>query len=306
MLILTTDTVVRTFSSQHTPAATVKSGDEVKFFTLDSMGNQWRGQADYTLDNSIGSNPATGPVYVEGAEPGDTLKVTILDIVVGDECSLSIEPGNGVFSREVNTLKRQMFPIRDGKLIFNDKVSVDIDPMIGVIGVAPKGEPISNSHPGDHGGNMDVKRIGKGVSVYLPVNHRGALLALGDVHAIMSDGEACYSGTEVTAEVTVRIEVVKRALDEIMIVGNGRVITVASDESMEEAGRRAMCAMRRFLVSELGMDEFESCTILSVVGDMCICQAVSRLRTCRTEVPLSLFEAYGYSFDKGLPVLQAE
>lgn len=306
MLTLTTDTVIRSMSAQHPPVATARSGDVVKFITMDAMGNQWYGQDDFTIDDAKGANPATGPLFIEEAEPGDTLKVSILDIKLNDVCNMSIEPGWGLFCEELPLLRRKLFQIRDGKMIFNDKISLDVKPMIGVIGVAPKEGEVINSWPGDHGGNMDNNRIGIGASVYLPVNHKGALLAMGDVHALMSDGEACISGAESAAEITVKVEVVKKPVETIMVVGNGKVSTVCCSEDMREASERTARTMRHFLCSEVKMEEVESCFILSLVGDMGICEVVGKRVTCRTEVPLSLFEAYGYSFDVGMPAIERQ
>ncbi|MEG2622778.1 MAG: acetamidase/formamidase family protein [Clostridia bacterium] len=296
MLTLNTDTVIRSMSAAHAPVAQAVSGDVVKFVTMDAMGNQYTGQADFVIDEDKGCNPATGPLYVGGAEPGDTLKVTIQDIALPREASMCIAPDAGVFGDEIPALERRMFRLTGECMLFNDHLSPRLNPMVGVIGVAPETGEISNACPGPHGGNMDNKRIEAGASVYLPVFHRGALLAIGDVHALMGDGEVCICGAEVHAEVTVRVEVLKRPLETVMVVGHGRAMTVCAAPTLEEAGFAATKAMRNFLQTELGMGYFESCTILSLLGDLCICEVVDPLMTCRMEVPLWLFEAYGYAF----------
>ena len=103
-----------------------------------------------------------------------------------------------------------------------------------------------------------------------------------------------------------KVEVVKKPVETIMVVGNGKVSTVCCSEDMREASERTARTMRHFLCSEVKMEEVESCFILSLVGDMGICEVVGKRVTCRTEVPLSLFEAYGYSFDVGMPAIKRQ
>ncbi|HEY5523578.1 MAG TPA: acetamidase/formamidase family protein [Desulfuromonadaceae bacterium] len=297
MLTLTTKAVIRSMTAAHVPAAKAHSGENVKFITLDAMGNQYVGQPSYEINEDLVGNPATGPLYIEEANPGDTLKVTILDVILPSSANMTIAPGVGVFADEVQTLQRRVFSLSNGNMLFNNKLHLPLKPMIGFIGVAPDSGELPNSYPGSHGGNMDNKRIEPGTVIYLPVYHKGALLAIGDVHALMGDGEVSICAAEAEAEVTIRVDVIKRSYDTILVVGHGRVMTVNTAGTLEVAGFEAAKAMRRFLKVELGMDDFESCSILSLVGDMCICQVVDPLMTCRMEVPLSIFDAYGYTFE---------
>ena len=296
MITLSKNTVVRSMSANHPPVAIAKSGDRVKFITMDCMGDQYYGQESMIIDESKGGNPATGPLYVEGAKPGNTLKVTVERIELPDVCTMTLAPELGVYAEAIPELIRKVFRLENNKMLFNEKLSLELKPMIGVIGVAPKEGEISNSDPGHHGGNMDCKRIEEGVSVYFPVYHEGALLSMGDVHALMGDGESCLCGAEVHAEVTVTVEVIKQSLETVMVVGNGRVMTIYAAPTLEEASFKAAQSMRRFLVKALGMSDFESCTILSLIGDMRINEVVDPLMCCRMEVPISLFEEYDYKF----------
>ncbi len=296
MLTLTKDTVVRSMSAAHPPAARAHSGDVVKFITMDAMGDQYVGQNDYEIDESLGGNPATGPLFVEGAQPGDTLKVSILDITVTGMATMTLAPGFGVFAEEIPALERRVYTYENNCLRFNEHLLLPLSPMIGVIGTAPAAGEVLNDSPGPHGGNMDNKRIVAGSTVYLPVFHEGALLSIGDVHALMGDGEVCICGAEVQAHVTVRVEVVKQSFETVMIVSGDRAMTVCAAKTLEEASFNATKAMRRFLERALGMSFFDSGCILSLLGDMRICEVVDPLMTCRMEVPLSLFDAYGYAF----------
>jgi amidase len=180
---------------------------------------------------------------------------------------------------------------------FNDKLSFPIQPMIGVIGTAPAGEGIDTGTPGAHGGNMDCTRIGEGTTLYLPVNTKGALLAMGDLHAKMGDGEVEVCGVEIAGAVTVKISVVKNcALPTPFLINSEVAAAVYSAKTVDEACVGATMAMHSFLMQELSMNEHEAGMLLSVAGNLRICQIVDPERTCRMEIPLSVTAAYGYSF----------
>ncbi len=297
MLVLNPEKVIRSMSAKHPPAARARPGDTVKFISMDAFGDQYASAFSGVFDENKAHNPATGPLFVEGAEPGDTLKVTILNVEFPTEsCCMTLSPGLGVFGNEIRAPKHALFPLRDGMIRFNERLQLPVEPMVGVIGVAPKDGEIGNAYPGPHGGNMDCKRIGIGASVYLPVYHHGALLALGDVHALMGDGEASINGAEARAETTVRIELIKRSFEAILVVDAQHVMTICSGKTLEEASFDAARAMRKLLVEELGMGLFESSCIMSLVCDMRINEVVNPMMCCRAEIPLSLFKAYGYRF----------
>src|SRR5699024_320307 len=99
-------------------------------------------------------NPATGPVYVEGAKAGDVLKVEILEIELEEEGTMCCLPGDGVLGPDVQQSSVKKVPVRDGICLF-DGIQIPANPMIGVIGVAPAGDPVPCGTPGSHGGNMD-------------------------------------------------------------------------------------------------------------------------------------------------------
>ncbi len=298
MLTIHTDTKIHKMSRDNTPVASAKSGDTVCFETLDCFGCQLKSEKDLLggLDwNNI--NPATGPLFVEGAEPGDVLKVEILKIDLDDHGVMVDAPGEGVTGRAVTEETTKLLPVKDGKVIFNDKLSFPIRPMIGVIGTAPAGEGIDTGTPGPHGGNMDCTRIGEGASLYLPVNAEGALLAMGDLHALMGDGEVEVCGVEIAGAVTVRLTVLKDcSLPTPFLVNSEAAMAIYSAETVDEACEGVTMAMHGFLMKELGMNEHEAGMLLSVVGNLRICQIVDPEKTCRMEVPMGVMNAYGYRF----------
>lgn len=299
MLTIHTDTKIHRMSENNPPVAKAKSGDTVCFETLDCFGGQLKSENDLLggLDwNNV--NPASGPLFVEGAMPGDVLKVEILKIELDDHGVMVDAPGEGVTGAAVSSESTKILPIENGKVKFNEKLSFPICPMIGVIGTAAKGEGIDTGTPGSHGGNMDCTRIGEGATLYLPVNTEGALLAMGDLHARMGDGEVEVCGVEIAGKVTVKLTVLKNCkLPTPFLVNSELAMAIHSADTVDEACVGATMAMHGFLTGELGMNEHEAGMLLSVTGNLCICQVVDPEKTVRMEIPLSVTKAYGYEFE---------
>lgn len=298
MLTIHTNTKIHMMSRENPPAAHAKSGDAVRFETLDCFGcqiqseNQLLGKLDW---GNI--NPATGPLFIEEAQPGDVLKVEILNIALDDHGVMCDGPGSGVTGRAVSEESTKILPVADGMIHFNEKLQFPVNPMIGVIGTAPAGAGVDTGTPGPHGGNMDCTRIGAGATLYLPVNVPGALLAMGDLHARMGDGEVEVCGVEIAGTVTVRVTVVKNcSLPTPFLVNSEIAAAIYSAETLDDASVGATMAMHGFLMNELGLNEHEAGMLLSVAGDLRICQVVDPEKTCRMELPLSVTAAYHYRF----------
>lgn len=170
---------VYAFSKDNAPCATAQPGEMLKFVTKDCFSNRIPDEkttmAD--LDYTYGfANPAAGPVYIEGAEPGDVLVVDIYEIEVADEGTVATDDHCGPLF-EGTDYRTKKIKIKDGVADFNG-VKILINPMIGVIGTAPAGEDVIDGFVGTHGGNMDNKLITKGTRLYLPVRVPGALLQM--------------------------------------------------------------------------------------------------------------------------------
>lgn len=287
---------VLTMSPTNKPVKVVESGSHVVFQTFDCFSNQIQNE-DQPF-SSVGwdkINPATGPLYINGAEPGDTLKVKIIDIKIDNKGVMTTAPKLGVLGDIVTGETTKIISIKDDKAIFNEKIQIPIKPMIGVIGTAPKDEAIPTGTPGTHGGNMDCKKIVKGSTLYLPINVAGGLLSMGDLHAVMADGEIVICGLEIPGEVTVKVDVLKgEELPLPMLDSEESIITIASEKTLDEAAKTATVNMHRFLVNELGIEIDEAGMLLSLVGDLRICQVVDPLMTARMEIPKWIVEKYDY------------
>lgn len=269
-----TDQVYR-FSKDNAPCDTVKPGKLLKFKTLDCFSNKITDENTTMKDLDYGyevANPAAGPVFVEGAEPGDVLVVDIYDIEVADEGTISTDDHCGPLF-ETTGYRTKKIQITDGFADFNG-VKFPIDPMIGVIGTAPDGEDIINGYVGNHGGNMDNKKITKGTRLYFPVRVKGALLQMGDVHATMGDAELCGTGIEIPAEITVKVSLIKDfKLNWPVLETSDRWYVNACAQEFNEALVNASKELQRLLMDITGWDAEETYMYMSVQSDVEINQA---------------------------------
>ena len=288
---LTCENHIYSFGKNEPPALRVKNGEAVQIETMDCFSNQIKTEHD-----KLGRidwdhiNPATGPIFVEGAEPGDTLKVDIEKIELAGQGVMATGKGLGVLGHKMEGLYEKIVPITGDEAVFSDRIRIPLNKMVGVIGVAPSGEPVPCGTPGSHGGNMDNKKIAEKTSLYLPVAVEGALFALGDVHAVMGDGEIGVTGVEAPAVVTVRFEVVKdMSIENPFIETDDIVATIASHEDIGKAITIAVEDMERLLADGTPMGTPEMAMLLSAVGNAEVCQVVDPLNTVRFSVPLWIY-----------------
>lgn len=276
---------VLSLAPTHTPTVTVPSGTVLTVETLDCFSNTITSEDQ--LFSSVGwdqINPATGPIAIEGARPGDVLKVEILDIVTADRGTMTTHPEYGAVPGSVVERTRRI-DVRDGQVRFSPEVSFPVNPMIGVIGTAPADEDIPTGTPGAHGGNMDCKRITIGSTVYLPVAIPGAHLALGDVHAAMGDGEVAVCGLEIAATVTIKVSVVEAPnLPTPFVATEDSAMAIVSRPALDDAARDAASRLQSWLVAQSDLDPTDALMLLSLAGDLRICQIVDPEVTVRMEV----------------------
>ena len=290
MNIITKDNVIYAMSGTNTPALTVTAGSRVVFETKDCFSDQITCETDAFDGLDWGRiNPATGPLYIEGADVGDVLSVTIEKIEIADKGVAACGKGMGVLGHLFGDSHIKILPIVDGKVIFSDTISFPVNKLVGVIGTAPaesEGE-ISCGVPCAHGGNLDCKKITEGATLMLPVNVPGALLAIGDLHAAMGDGEIGVSGLEVSGRVTVTVDVLKNVnLPTPMLRNAGHVMTLASHEDLDIAVDMATENMAKYLMTEKDMTLADAVILISLTGNVRICQVVDPKKTIRVEMKL--------------------
>lgn len=286
MKIISADKVITSMSINNSPIEYVEAGEIVKIRTLDCFSNRLR-REEQVLSNlpwdSI--NPCTGPIYIKGAEKGDILKISILDISVDDQGVLIKDKGD-LKKYGLNEKEKSLYAaVVNDEIVLSDEVKIPISPMIGVIGTAAE-KDILTTLPGEHGGNMDNKMIKKGSIIYLPVFHEGALLSIGDLHASMGDGEAAGCGIEISGSVTIQIDVEKNAnLPVPMVMADGKVCMIASAESLDKAAEKSVKMMLDYLNYNCKMNSDISWKLLAAVGDVKICQFANKIKTVRCEMP---------------------
>jgi amidase len=290
MFRLTRDQIVYSFDKAHPPVATIDPGTQVCFETWDARtGTITRDQDLLAQPHPKGPNPATGPVFVRGAEPGDALVVEIQGIALASRGYTGIRPSQGILGHRIREYRTKVLDIVDGVVLFNDRVRFPVRPMLGVIGTAPAGAGVGNLHPGPHGGNMDHNDVRVGARVSLPVFVPGALLALGDVHATMGDGEISISALEICGEVSVRVDLLKGERlgrpriefpDCWITTGDGPLVTDAIQVACEE--------MAELLQRRLGLSLEDAYMLLSIRGDVRVsqcCEPSAVAATARVVMP---------------------
>lgn len=282
---------IHEFAPGLTPIAELKPGERATVRTLDCYCNAIRKAGDDWLEKRRhvpGPNPATGPIAIQGAQPGDALAVHILDIRPDAQGAMNVRAGVGALGQYIEGCETQVFAISDGYVDFFGR-RLPAAPMIGVIGVATAAEngAISTETPHMHGGNMDDRFITAGSTVYLPVSQPGAQLALGDVHALMGDGEVAICGLECAAEVDICCEVIPGRAERWPVVrdAQGRYRVNCSADTLDKAAQLARGALLEFLERRLhGMTRNQIAMLMSLAGDLEIAQIVDPLVTCRMGV----------------------
>ena len=285
------------FDKDLKPVLKVPSGETVRIRTKDCFGNQLQGPEDQLSEIDWEAiNPATGPIYVEGAVAGGTLKVHIDNIELDAQTSSCTGKDEGVCGDRFNDWATHFCKVEDGKVVWDDRLSIPVAPMIGVIGVAPEGEPVNCGTPGKHGGNMDNTAIAAGSTLYFPVAVDGALFGCGDMHAVMGDGEVSVSGAEVAGYATVTLTALPElSVPNPLIENDTHFGIIVSAESLDKAAELAVQQMVDLLASRTNESEADLVMLLSLVADVRVCQMVDPEKTVRFMVPKYVLDAIGFS-----------
>lgn len=265
-----------TFETQDCFFGTIKSEED----TVDSL--------DY--DNL---NPSTGPVFFNGVKPGDVLEVKVKRIKCDSPGATMCVPNEGLLGDLVEKSITKIYSFEDNKVSIGN-IELELEPMIGVIGLAPKEGSIGTVLPGDHGGNMDTTLIREGATLYLPVFVEGGLLALGDLHAAMGDGESFYTGLEVSGEVELEINVRKDLKMDIPFVKAGdKFASIATEKDVAGALKKSMEKLVKFVTDNGEMDFYDAGFICGLYANLEISQVVDPLKTARMSIKLDILDKLG-------------
>ena len=272
------------FNPYREPISRVRPGEQVTIHTDDAFESRITRKEDLpsrALATAKFLNPQTGPVFVEGAEPGDTLAVRIESIEPTRDFAVSvlIPYFGGLTSTNFTRTLQESLPervwiwdlVNGGTNLVNEELGVKLpwEPFLGTLAVAPDLEAITALSPGPFGGNMDVPDVKPGNTVYLPVWNPGALVYTGDCHARQGQGELCGVAMEITSKVTVVFEVIKdRAIEWPRIESSEGIMVVGSARPMEDAARIANTELILWLEQDYGYDRWDAYQLLTQAGGL--------------------------------------
>jgi len=251
------------------PVLEIESGDTVTFETGDVAYERLSKGETVEAIGLENFNAVTGPVAIRGAEPGDTLKIEILDIQVRRAWSVWL-PDFGGLGKQTRTIGVREIPLHNERAHISDSLSVLIRAMIGCIGVAPaegKGSTFMPAYP--FGGNMDLREMEAGTTLYLPVQVSGGLLSLGDLHAAMGTAEPTWVSLEAAGFAILRISVEKNKKLNFprLRVGNSTYCLGMAD-TLEKAHQLALDEAYHLLVNDWGLEPFDAYAYASACVDM--------------------------------------
>ena len=272
------------------PVARVRPGERVIIHTEDAFGGRIRSESDLpskALGPSL--NPLTGPIFVEGAEPNDTLSVYIESIEPARDFAVScfVDYFGGLTSTNATRTLQEPIPERtwiwslltgaEGRYLVNEDIRVRVPwrAFMGSFGVAPWPEAISSLTGGPFGGNMDCPNVRPLNTVHLPVYKEGAFFYAGDCHAAQGQGEVCGVALEIPCRLSVVFEVIKgRRIEWPRIISDEAIMVVASARPMEDAARIAYAELALWMEGEFGFTRWEAYELLTQVGGLYVANMV--------------------------------
>lgn len=274
------------YSSTNKPKYFINLDESVIVEVNDCYDGQIKTEKDLRSNIDIEKmNLATGPIYIDSLKSGDTLCIEIIDIQINDYGIMVVSPGLGPLGSHVIKPSTKIVPIINDQVIFNGNIVIQTTPMIGVIGVAPKVGEIHTSIPGSHGGNLDTKDIKSGNKIYFPVFVDGALVAIGDLHGAMGDGELSGTGLETSGEVTVKFTKHESVIQNPLIEDDSSFYFIASDTTYDKAINTALFNAVECIKNKRGLTFEDSYRLLSLACDLKVSQIVNKLVTVRVMVP---------------------
>jgi acetamidase/formamidase len=280
--VLTNEQTHTKFSRAIEPAIRVPSGSIIEVFTHECTGGQLNLKS--TVDDVANVDwdrihTLTGPVYVEGAEPGDVLAVRLLELEPADWGWMTIEPGFGFLTGEFDKIVLQTFALdtEKGEVEFADSIRIPLKPFAGVMGVAPDTDEMLNTiPPRANGGNLDDPNLVAGTTVYFPVFVAGGLFSIGDTHAVQGLGEVSGTAMETPMRIVYEISVIKggRSIPEPQYETDEYYATTGFATTIDEAAKKATRYMIDYLVETKGLSREQAYMLCSLAGDLKIAETV--------------------------------
>src|SRR5262252_4877698 len=298
------------YDARLAPALHVAPGDRVRVETMVAGGLQrlrLAGAPEAEIPESLkaverqvtergpGAHPMSGPIFVEGAEPGDTLEIRIVAIEFLHLFGVNaFSPGGGVLPDDYPYAQLRLLRWQPGatRVEFAPGISLPMAPFFGSIGVAPPPlvGRISSRPPGWHGGNLDNKDLVAGSTLYLPVHVPGALLSIGDGHAMQGDGEVTGTALETSLRGIFELRVRKgQRLRWPRAETPTHYVAMGLSEDLDDAARLATRELVDFLVAEKHLNRDEAYMLCSLAADLHVTQAVDATKGVHASLPKSIF-----------------
>jgi acetamidase/formamidase len=300
------------------PVARIKAGETAEIQTINTAGIGRRDpEAFFTKNNllldeqakdiieiykkvkpepsGLSGHMLTGPIYIEGAEPGDTLEVRILNVVLRSDYGVnSVWPKGGGIGDQVKTNESFVYKYDRKKhtATFKPGVEIPIKPFMGVMAVSPPPEMkrVSSIPPGFYGGNLDLKHLVKGTTLYLPVSVKGALFTTGDCHAAQGNGE--LSGVAIEASLTLIAQFIVRkdlSIKSVRAETPTHFIAIGLDPDLRNAMKNAATEAVNFIRDDMGFTFNEALSIASTGVDFEVTQVVDQTLGVHAMIPKSIF-----------------
>jgi acetamidase/formamidase len=296
---LGSETVHYAWDNAIEPRLEIGSGETVRFHCRDAFDGVYTRDSTEIVKRVAKGHPLTGPVAIPGAQPGDVLQVDVLDLVPGAFGVTTFVPDRGLLAGDFPEPYLKVWDLRDDRAELRPGVRVPLSPFLGVMGVAL-------AEPGEHstippraaGGNMDIKQLTKGSTLYLPIAVAGALFSCGDGHAAQGDGEVCITAIETTMTATLRLTVrrdLRIAAPEFETASAGALpgrqyVTTGIAPDLMDASKTAVRAMIGHLVAACGLTREEAYVLCSVAVDLKISEVVDAPNwVVSAFLPISLF-----------------
>jgi amidase len=273
---LTRDRHIYVLDAANPPALVIQSGEELIVETWDAFEGL---RAPAELAELALRGPATGPIYVDGAEPGDALRIDFLSITPLDGAVHMVRPGRGFLEDEFDQNYATVMSFEAGQLVLPGGLRLPLAPSMGLVATTPTYPQETASDSGPYGGDIDMKELIAGSALWLPVLVPGGLLAMGDCHAVVGDGAVAGTGAECASETHIRVTVEKgRGIAGPRALTPDYFVVLAYGPELGAAMKQAVRDMVDFLVRERGLAPYDAYTLLSLAGD---------IRVSRTFRPIS-------------------
>ena len=265
---LTRDHKIYVLDPSNPPAITIDSGEELIVETWDAFEGIRDPKA---LDEKQLKGPAIGPIYVNGAEPGDALRVDFISVTPRAEegAAHMVSPGRGFLEQEFDRAYPTVMTIEGGHVVLPTGVRLPLNPSMGLVATTPTYPQQTASDSGPYGGDIDIKELVESSTLWLPVFVEGGLLAMGDCHAVVGDGAVGGTGAECAADSHIRVTVEKgMGIESPQAMTPDYFVVLYYGEELGPAMKGAVRSMVDFLVREKGMEPYDAYTLCSLAGDV--------------------------------------